>query len=232
MSGERVTRDGGETPDAHDPRHEELLTAVLTGDIAPGAGEAVEIDRCPVCAVRLRRMREVTGMLDAAGVEHRQILDEVLAPQAQPRSRPPRRTRWPLLAAAAAVLAICATIVPFRGCAGERRVDDRLLGPEAAEGFAPSGIVPAGEPWGPFSWPDPGVLDPRYVVEVFGVDAAGTRSADPIARSEPLSGPRWLPTTEQQARLLRWDRIAWSVVVRDHTTGKPARMREVRAWRE
>jgi hypothetical protein len=233
MSGDHLQPSGGD-PAGHEPRHEQLLESMLV-DGPPAPDDADTLARCPICSTRLARLRAVAGMLDTAGVEYRLVRDESLGPPlpGSPHRGPrPVRRVLPWVAAAAALLALCLVFVPSRGCAGTRAPDDGLLGPEPVPGFSPSGVVPGGAAWGPFSWPEVAVLDPRYVVEVFGVDGAGVRTTDPIVSSKRLSTTQWMPGPAEQASLQRWDRIRWSVVVSDPVTGKPTRIRETDVARE
>ena len=54
----------------HDPEHEELLLAVVAGDVPPNAPEVRErTSECATCAARLARLRSVTQRLDAEAPE-------------------------------------------------------------------------------------------------------------------------------------------------------------------
>src|SRR5688572_2098195 len=147
MSVDHDDVDGG----AHDARHEELLAAVLSGDLALDEAPARELARCPLCSARLQRLQRLTGLLDAAGRESRETLDEALVAPA-PRARRARRF-LPLVLAFAALLIVFATVVPLRGCGTREPDGDQTLGTAPdRDGFAPSGEVPSGVPWGPFEW--------------------------------------------------------------------------------
>lgn len=220
--------DGGDPHAAQEPGHEQLMASVLSGELAIGSTAAAELLRCPVCAARIEGLRSVAGRLDAAGVEARQSLQEVLEPSSL-------RRPWFALAAAAAaaMLIVCVVFVPMPGCgraAGTER--DQLLGPGAVDGWTPSGAVAAATPWWPFRWPaDTGVLEARYLVEVRAVDAAGVASKDPIVVSQPLREPTWTPSEGEQRRLQECSRILWSVIVTDMATGANSRTPAVLAFR-
>jgi hypothetical protein len=215
---------------AHGAHHEDLLTAVLAGDLAADAPAAVELARCPVCATQLQRLRLLAGRLDDAGRDGREVLDAGREPAAE---RGPRRLRLlPLLAAVAALLAVCFVLVPMRGCAEPAQPDgDMLLHTPDEDGFAPSGAVRADLPWGPFQWrEDTTALDARYVVEVRREEFDGTVS-EPIVTSGRLRRSPWRPSPAERVTLERCARIRWVVSVDDMATG-PRRLREVRAYRQ
>jgi len=59
----------------HDPEHEELLLAVVAGDVPPNAPEVRErTSECATCAARLARLRSVTQRLDEEAQEELAIL--------------------------------------------------------------------------------------------------------------------------------------------------------------
>ena len=214
----------------HDPRHEEVLAAVLAGDLAADAGPAGDLVRCPICAERLQRLGQLQGLLDDAGIESRAVMDALREPDAPPA--PHRWRRLPLLAGAAALLGICLAVLPMRSCDRQPDGNQNLELKPDSNGFKPSGEVPAGAGWGPFQWrADKSALEARYVVRVHRVEPDGSVSADPVVESPRLVELQWQPDDADRVRLQQCDRIVWMVLVEDMATRATTRMREVSAHR-
>lgn len=223
--------DGGALP--HDESHERLVAAVLTGDLARDDDAARTLQRCDVCRERLLRLERVTGLLDEAGVERREILDDAVErPRATAAARRGRPVLW---AAAAALLAVALLYAPVSTCAAGQPPagpnPNLLLGaddPQAGQ-VAPQGEVDA---FAEFRWPAAELLlDERFVVEVFEERDDGGLAAAPLAVSEPLEAGSWIPEGEQAAAIDRCRRIQWKVLVRDLVTREQRTVFWVLAWR-
>jgi hypothetical protein len=63
---------------AHESAHEELLQALLAGDLAPGAASAKELlEDCAECALRWREMQTLASAIDDVDRERREVLREL-----------------------------------------------------------------------------------------------------------------------------------------------------------
>lgn len=211
----------------HDPEHERVLTAILSGDLPSDGAEAVRLrSECDACRRELLELQDLSVDLDAAGVAQRGILagsrgrnaaheafarsvvqGEIDAAAALPRGVERRRRWWWLVAlsvaAAAAVLLVMER--PPEREAG--RAEQSILLGEGLDCLAPLGAV---EELEAFRWSAEG-LPPggHFELRIWGATPEGLEE---LRVSElDLHGTEWLrpPSMDLGIGRLRWSVELW-----------------------
>jgi hypothetical protein len=193
---------------AHDPAHEELLQALLAGDLAPGAAAARELlENCAECARRWRELEKLAGAIDSVDRERREVLKAASVARSVPGSdlvaatlerarrdtlggaaqKPARASTWKVALLAAALLVIGffvgRALVPSDG---DRA--DTYLGHTAIE---LRGEIQELSPGTPIRWHYAAGKD-RGPFRVMVRDETGQ-----YAREFPVGTAEWTPTREE-----------------------------------
>ena len=225
----------------HPAAHEEILSAILAGDLNPDDERARALtEKCATCRESLEEMRGVAERLDAGRTIREDVLAEANAIKDAPgladvervllaQSRGSRRLSPGItIGIAAAALLVVALWLGrsylFDGGGEPPHRGEILIGDHEITAVAPLGTV---DDFDEFRWEFE--LPPNGVFEVIVYDATSGQKGEEIGRSGELDEPFWRPPVGESSG---WkNAILWEVQAFDNSRFPLGRSGPQEAWR-